>query len=291
MFSLCFRTRKLRRCLVTLHEPKIDKVREQMGNTLKHIPLYLSLVKREVASKYRGTALGFGWSLLHPLLMLAVYTFVFSVVFKARWPLPEGQPQGQFAVILFTGLMVHTLMAETLTNAVSSITGNANYVKKIIFPLPLLPLVPLGAALFHLCFSVVILLAAIFFITGALHLTLLWLPVILLPFIIALIGAALFLSALGVYLRDIGQVIGLIMMAMLFLSPIFFPPEALPESYRPILSLNPLTLIITQARDVLLWGKMPAFGALAIYGGVSILFSLTCYAFFARVRKGFADVL
>ena len=262
-----------------------------MGSLTQHIPLYLQLVKREVSSRYRGTALGFGWSLLTPLLMLAVYTFVFSVVFKARWPLPEGQPQGQFAVILFAGLMVHTLMAETLTNAVSSIITNANYVKKVVFPLPLLPLVPLGAAIFYLAFSTLILLAAIFFITGTLHLTALWLPVVLLPFIIALIGAALFLSALGVYLRDIGQVIGLIMMAMLFLSPIFFPPEALPESYRPILSLNPLTLIITQVRDVLLWGKMPAFGALALYGAASAMFSLVCYAFFARVRKGFADVL
>lgn len=262
-----------------------------MTGVKQNLLLYLQLVKREVASRYRGTVLGFGWSLLNPLLMLAVYTFVFSVVFKARWPLPEGQPQGQFAIILFTGLMIHTLMAETLTNAVNSILTNANYVKKIIFPLPMLPLVPLGAALFHLSFSILILLAAIFFITGTLHLTLLWLPVVLLPFIIALIGAALFLSALGVYLRDIGQVIGLIMMAMLFLSPIFFPPEALPESYRPILSLNPLTLIITQARDVLLWGKMPAFGALALYGAISTLFSLICYGFFKRVRRGFADVL
>ncbi len=262
-----------------------------MVGITQYFPLYLSLVKREVASRYRGTVLGFGWSLLHPLLMLAVYTFVFSVVFKARWPLPDDQSQGLFAVILFTGLMIHTLMAETLTNAVGSITHNANYVKKIIFPLPLLPLVPLGAAIFHLSFSILILLAAIFFITGTLHLTLLWLPIVLLPFIIALVGAALFLSALGVYLRDIGQVIGLIMMAMLFLSPIFFPPEALPESYRPILSLNPLTLIITQARDVLLWGKLPAFGALAAYGAVATVFSTLCYGFFLRVKKGFADVL
>ncbi|MDG1286239.1 MAG: ABC transporter permease [Rickettsiales bacterium] len=262
-----------------------------MGTITQHIPLYLSLVKREVASKYRGTALGFGWSLLHPLLMLAVYTFVFSVVFKARWPLPEGQPQGQFAVILFTGLMIHALMAETLTSAVSSITGQANYVKKIIFPLPMLPLVPLGAALFHLAFSTLILLGAIYFITGTLHLTALWLPVVMLPFIIAVMGAAWFLAALGVYLRDIGQIIGLVMMAMLFLSPIFFPPEALPESYRPILSLNPLTLIITQAREVMLWGGVPAFKSLAIYGGVSLVFTGLCYAFFKRVRKGFADVL
>ncbi len=262
-----------------------------MGKLKQHIPLYLSLVKREVASRYRGTALGFGWSLLHPLLMLAVYSFVFSVVFKARWPLPEGQPQGQFAIILFTGLMIHTLMAETLTGAVHSIVKQANYVKKIIFPLPLLPLVPLGAALFHLSFSLVILLAAIYFITGTLYITALWLPIVLLPFVIAIMGAAMFLSALGVYLRDIGQIIGLLMMAMLFLSPIFFPPDALPESYRPFLAYNPLTLIITQARDVLLWGKMPSFQSLGLYGGVATLFSVLCYGFFLRVRRGFADVL
>lgn len=262
-----------------------------MAGLTQYIPLYLSLVKREVASRYRGTALGFGWSLLNPLLMLAVYTFVFSVVFKARWPLPEGQPQGQFAVILFTGLMIHALMAETLNNAVHSITGQANYVKKIIFPLPLLPLVPLGAALFHYAFSLLILLGATWYLMGTLHLTALWLPVILLPFVIAVTGAAWFLAALGVYLRDIGQVIGLIMMAMLFLSPIFFPPEALPESYRPILSLNPLTLIITQAREALLWGNAPELKPLALYGLASTGFTALCYGFFRRVRRGFADVL
>jgi lipopolysaccharide transport system permease protein len=223
--------------------------------------------------------------------MLAVYTFVFSVVFKARWPLPEGQSQGVFAVILFIGLMIHQLMAETLTQAVHSVTGQANYVKKIIFPLPILPVVPLGAALVHLGFSLVILLGAIVWLQGGVGLTALWLPVILLPFVIGILGAAWFLSALGVYLRDIGQIIGLLMTAMLFLSPIFFPPEALPEAYRPILSLNPLTLIITQARGVLLWGDVPDFQALGLYGVLASGFAFMGYGFFQRVKRGFADVL
>lgn len=262
-----------------------------MGAFRQHLLLYLSLVKREVASRYRGTALGFGWSLLNPLLMLAVYTFVFSMVFKARWPLPEGAPQGQFAIILFAGLTVHALMAETLTKAVYAITAQANYVKKIIFPLPLLPLVPLGAALFHYAFSLLILLAAKAWLGGGLSFCVLWLPLVLLPYLIALAGAALLLAALGVYLRDIGQIIGLAMTVLLFLSPIFFPPEALPEAFRPLLSLNPLSLIITQVREVLLWGKTPAFIPLALYALVATIFTALCYAFFARVRKGFADVL
>lgn len=262
-----------------------------MKTILSYLSLYRQLVKREVAARYKGTALGFGWSLLHPLLMLAVYTFVFSVVFTARWPLPEGQPQGQFAIILFTGLIVHMLAAETLGPAVSAITRQPNYVKKIIFPLPLLPLVPLGASLCYFSFSLLILTGAVWWIIGSVPLTILFVPVILLPYVLALAGAALFLSALGVFLRDIGQIIGLVLMALLFLSPIFYPPEALPIEFRPLLSLNPLTLIITQMRDAVLWGHSPAWQPLSLYLLCSAGFTALCYGFFRRVRRGFADVL
>jgi lipopolysaccharide transport system permease protein len=256
-----------------------------------HYPLLKQLIWRDVASKYRGTALGMLWSLLTPLLMLAIYTFIFSVVFQTRWPMAEAQPKGQFALILFLGLMIHALAAEVLLRAPSAITAQVNYVKKVVFPLQILPLVPLGSALFGFSLSVLILLAAMEVIMGSIPLTALWLPVVLLPYVIALMGAAWMLGSLGVFLRDIGQMMGLVVSILLFLSPIFYPPEALPEAYRPLLSLNPLTVIITQARAVVLWGELPNFVALGMYGICASVFAAFGYAWFMKTRKGFADVL
>lgn len=258
---------------------------------LKHRELAWQLVKRAVDTRYRGTALGMAWSLVTPLLMLGIYTFVFSVVFKARWPLPDDQPQGQFALILFTGLMLHMLMAEALTQATRAITSQVNYVKKVVFPLEILPIVPVGSALVHYGYSLIILLAAKIWLTGGLALTSLWLPVLLLPYVMGIMGAAWMLGALGVYMRDIGQVIGLLMTILLFLSPIFYPPEALPEHFRFWLQLNPLTVIINQARDVLLWDVPPDFTRLGIYTLCSGSVMLLGYGFFHKTRKGFADVL
>ena len=256
-----------------------------------HRQLLWQLAVRDVATRYKGTMGGFVWSLVMPLLMLGVYTLVFSVVFKARWPLPDDQPQGQFAVILFTGLMIHGLAAELLTRAPTAISTQVNYVKKVVFPLELLPIVPLMTALFHFGFSLIILVGATWWLMGAVPITALWLPIILLPYCVGLLGCGWALAGLGVYLRDIGQLVGLMVTVLLFLSPIFFPPEALPEVYRPLLALNPLTLIIEQARGVLLWGVSPDFRALSLYMGLSLMVALFGGWFFQKVRKGFADVL
>lgn len=262
-----------------------------MMDVWTHRQLLWQLARRDIAMRYRGTMGGFAWSLFMPLLMLGVYTLVFSVVFKARWPLPDDQPQGQFAVILFAGLMVHGLAAEVLNRAPTTITAQVNYVKKVVFPLSLLPVVPMMTALFHLAFSVAILLGAGLWLKGTVPLTSLWLPLVLLPYCIGLLGAAWMLAALGVFLRDIGQIVGLIVTVLLFLSPIFFPPEALPEAWRPYLLLNPLTLIIEQVRDVLLWGKLPDFRALGLYSIGALALAFVGKWFFQKTRKGFADVL
>lgn len=262
-----------------------------MISVLKHRSLWWQLVKRAVATRYRGTTLGMAWSLVTPLLMLSIYTFVFSVVFRARWPLPDDQPQGQFALILFTGLMIHMLAAESLTQATKVVTSQVNYVKKVVFPLEILPLVPLGSAVIHYGYSLIVLLGAKLWLTGTLEPNSLWLPVILLPYIIGMMGAVWFLAALGVYMRDIGQIIGLIVMMLLFLSPIFYPPDALPENFQFWLALNPLTVIINEARAVLLWNETPNFLHLGIYSLCSVSAMLLGYGFFHKTRKGFADVL
>jgi lipopolysaccharide transport system permease protein len=256
-----------------------------------HLPLILQLTRRDIAQRYRGTALGWLWTLLTPLFMLAIYTFIFSVVFQARWPQAESLPRGQFALLLFAGLLIHGLTAECLGKAPHLILANTNYVKKVVFPLPALGLVTLLAALFHFSLSVLVLLAFQLFLLGHIPLTALWLPVIVAPFALGLLGVIWLLAALGVYLRDIGQVIGLALMALLFLSPIFYPAEALPEAFRPFLYANPLTLIIEQSRAVLLWGQMPDFSALLFYTIGAALVCLLGHRFFAFTRPGFADVV
>lgn len=258
---------------------------------LTHRSLLLRLIRRDIASKYRGAALGVVWSLINPILMLMVYTFVFSVVFKMRWPIAEGQPHGQVALILFAGLIVHGLGAEALLRAPTTITSQVNFVKKLMFPLEILPLVPLGSALFHFVLNLLVLLLAELAIMGSVPYTAVWFPLVMLPFLIGLLGAVWLFCSLGVFLRDIGQVMGLVVAVLMFLSPIFFPVEALPEQYRPLLELNPLTIIITQMRDVLLWGKFPDLWALAKYAVASSAFAAFGYLWFMRTRKGFADVL
>lgn len=247
---------------------------------------------REVLGRYRGSAMGLAWSFFNPILMLAVYTFVFSGVFKARWGETAGSGgHGEFALILFVGMIVHALFAEVLNRAPGLVLGNANYVKKVVFPLEILPLTSLGAALFHALVSIAVLLLASLFVYGGVPWTAVLVPVVLVPLAVLTLGLAWFLASLGVYLRDVGQTIGIITTVMLFLAPVFYPVTALPEEFRVLIMLNPLTFIIEQAREVLVWGRWPDWSGLAIYFVVSGVVAWLGCAWFQRTRKGFADVL
>ena len=247
---------------------------------------------REVLGRYRGSAMGLAWSFFNPVLMLAVYTFVFSGVFKARWGERGGEGgHGEFALILFVGLIVHALFAEVLNRAPGLVLGNANYVKKVVFPLEVLPVTSLGAALFHAMVSIAVLLVASLFVYGGMPWTAVFVPVILMPLAILTLGLAWFLASLGVYLRDVNQTIGILTTVMLFLAPVFYPVNALPAEFRVLIMLNPLTFIIEQARDVLVWGRWPDWSGLAIYFVLSAGIAWLGYAWFQRTRKGFADVL
>jgi len=236
--------------------------------------------------------LGLVWSFLNPLFMLVIYTFVFSVVFKARWNVEGDNSTVNFAIILFSGLIIHGLLGEMLGRAPSLIISNVNYVKKVVFPLAILPIVALGAALFHAFISVIVLLIAQIILSGGLPpLTILWLPVVIAPFLLLLLGLTWWLASLGVYLRDINQILAPIITALLFISPIFFPASALPEPLRPYLFLNPISLIVEQTREVLIFGNMPDFKALALYSLVAIAIAVIGFFWFQKTRKGFADVL
>lgn len=234
--------------------------------------------------------MGLLWSFFNPLFMLLVYTFVFSVVFKARWN-SGGDSKVEFALILFAGLIVFNLFAECIGRAPGLILLNANYVKKVVFPIEILPLVSLGAALFHAVISLLVWFVAYVFIIGIPSLTVIYLPLVLLPLMLFIMGVSWALASLGVYLRDVSQFIGIVITTLMFLSPIFYPASALPPDYRPLLYLNPLTPVIEMVRDVLYWNKSPDWVLLAACIIVSTATAWLGFAWFQRTRKGFADVL
>jgi len=256
----------------------------------RHRSLIAASVKREVLGRYRGSAMGILWSFFNPLFMLAVYTFVFSVVFQARWGGGSGS-KTEFALVLFAGLMMFNLFAECINRAPGLILANVNYVKKVVFPLEILPAVTLLAALFHLLISLGVWLLAYVIFFGVPHATVLYLPLIVLPLAGFIMGLSWALASLGVYLRDVSQFIGLLTTVLMFLSPIFYPATALPENYRHLLYLNPLTPVVEQTRDVLFWGKNPDFLMLGLYWLITAIIAWLGFAWFQKTRKGFADVL
>jgi lipopolysaccharide transport system permease protein len=252
--------------------------------------LLKQMVGRDVVGRYRGSLLGTFWSLLTPLVMLGVYTWVFGTVFDARgWG--EESSTAQFAMLLFAGLTVFGLFSEVVNRAPGLVVANPNYVKKVIFPLEILPLVALGSAVFHAAVSVAVLIGCMLLVAGHVPTTVLVLPLALAPFLLLLAGVGWFLASLGVYLRDISQFMGSVTTALMFLSPVFYPASALPAGVRAWLFLNPLSLPIEHTRDVLIWGKLPDFAALGTYTIVAILAAGAGYAWFQKTRGGFADVL
>ena len=256
----------------------------------KNRSLISQMTTREVIGRYRGSVMGLAWSFFNPILMLAVYTFVFSEIFKARWAGVETG-KGGFAVLLFVGMIVHGLFAECANRAPSLVMSHSNYVKKVVFPLEILPVITLGSALFHSCISLVVLLAAQLLIMGQLYWTALLFPLILVPLVLATLGVSWLLASLGVYLRDVGHVITVLTTVLLFLSPVLYPIAALPEVYRPWLQLNPLTYIIEESRSVLLFGHLPDWTSLGVAIIVGAVVASIGFWFFQKTRKGFADVI
>lgn len=274
------------------HQPQPTSINYLVKSLFKNRQLIYQLTKREVIGRYKGSMLGIAWSFFTPVLMLSVYTFVFTEVFKSRWggSLEEGD-KAQFAIILFAGLIVYGIFSEVVTRSPSLISSNINFVKKVVFPLEILPAVAIGCALFHACISLLVLLLAFVVFNGYMPLTVFYIPIVLLPFVILILGLSLILASLGVYLRDIGQTVGIFIAALMFLSPIFFPASSIPKQYQILIILNPLTFIIEQAREVLIWGNSPNWVGLIIYLSISIFITWIGYFLFQKTRKGFSDVL
>lgn len=258
---------------------------------LRNRSLLWQFARRDVLGRYRGSLLGLAWTFLTPLLMLAVYSFVFVGVFRASWP---GTPKGsgiEFALQVFAGLLVFNLFAEVASRAPNLVVEQPNLVKKVIFPIELLAWVTVLSGVFHLLISAGTLLVVLVLARGALPITALALPLVLLPFLPVLLGLCWFLSAVGVFVRDISPVMGMVVSLIMFLSPVFYSVNSLDPEIRFWMHLNPLTVIIEQVRAVLLMGQWPDWSALGLYGLVACIFAAVGATFFQLTRRGFADVL
>lgn len=263
---------------------------EMIGCLWRNRALIIASTKRDVLGRYRGSAMGLLWSFFNPLFMLAVYTFVFSEVFKSKWT-SESNSKTEFALVLFAGLIVFNLFSECINRAPGVIIGNANYVKKVIFPLEILPFITLLSGLFHASISIFVWLIAYIFFFGLPHLSVLYMPLILLPLIMLIMGLSWCLASIGAYLRDVSQIIGIVTSVLMFLSPVFYPVDSIPENYRPLLYINPLTTVIEQTRAALFFGEGPDLVVTAILLAGTSLIAVAGFTLFQKTRKGFADVL
>lgn len=250
------------------------------------------MARREISARYRGSALGFAWSLLTPLAMLLVYGFVFALVLRARWPGLNDELEGWgHGVLILSGIMVHAFLAECLVRAPRQIVGQPNYVKKVVFPLHLIALSQWLAASFNLAINLCVLLAFQTVVFGLPPVSVLLAPLALLPLAAIGLGLMWAVSAISVYFRDLEQVTPLLATMLLFLSPALYPVEQVPEAFRVVLYCNPLTPAIELWRGLAIWGVTPGMGASLLWASAGVLALLGGGWVFKRLRPGFADVL
>lgn len=253
--------------------------------------LLMQIVQRNIQSRYKASMFGLFWMLATPLFMLTIYTFVFSVIFQARWGETFGESKIAFALILFCGISVFSVFSESIHSSVCIIPGNQNYVKKVVFPLELLPAAAaLSSFIFGLVSLSILLIGAGLFL-HSLSVTALCLPLILLPLLLLSTGLAWFIASLGAYFRDLQHVVGIVLQMLFFMTPIFYPIERVPESLRILVKINPLALIVDQSRRILIFGQWPAWGELLLLFGISLVVFQLGYVWFMKTKRGFADVL
>lgn len=252
--------------------------------------LTAQLAWRDILGRYRGANFGLFWSLIGPLMMLAIYALAFGHILGSRWVRPEGEG-ANFAIVLFLGIIVHGFFAECVSRAPGLMQANANYVKKVIFPLPVLPWAVVWSALFHMAMNMLVFVVLAGLVYGEFSWYIFLFPVVIAPLVMLTIAVSWVTASLGVYLRDISQAVPVVVTGMFFLSSAIIPVESVPEQYRLVFHLNPLTFFIDQARNVALWQVLPDWQGLAAYTAAGLVAMYLAYAWFRLTSRGFADVL
>jgi lipopolysaccharide transport system permease protein len=253
------------------------------------LELVLSLARRDLVARYKGSVLGIVWAIITPIVMIAIFTFIFAGIFNARFG-PRGTPW-DYALYLFCGLLPWTMFQETLQGSSTTIVTHANLVKRVVFPLETLPLAQALSALANQMFGLFVLIVAGVIVQHQLHLTILWLPALLIPQLIFTLGAAWLVASLGVFLRDIAQGITLVLMAWMYLTPIIYPESIVPERYRPFINANPFTSLVRSYRRIFLEGLAPDWGSLLYFTILAVILFVFGYWWFAKSRRNFADVI
>jgi lipopolysaccharide transport system permease protein len=251
--------------------------------------LILSLARRDLLARYRGSVLGMLWAILTPIVMIAIFTFIFAGIFGARFG-ARGSTW-DYALYLFCGLLPWTMFQETVQRSSTTIVEHTNLVKRVVFPLETLPVAQAFSALGNQLFGTVALLLATALIHRELHLTVLWLPVLLIPQLVGTFGAAWLVASLGVFFRDIAQGITLVLMAWMYLTPIIYPESIVPERYRAFINANPFTSLVRSYRRIFLEGLPPDWSSLAYFTVVALVLFVFGYWWFAKTRRNFADVV
>ena len=251
------------------------------------------LARREIEARYRGSFFGAAWVVLMPLVMIAIYSFVFGTVFRARWATPAGEADTSynFAMLLFGGLIVFNIFSDAIVRSPGLVLENQSYVKKVVFPLEILPWVVMATVLFNAFVTFVVFMAFYVALYGLPPVTILLLPLVVLPIVLITIAGTYIFSSLGVFLRDLRLLVPLLATAMLFMSPVFFPVSAVPEAFRPLMLVNPLTIGINEVREVIFWGTVPDPAEWLIYTLAALIAAWAGHAWFTRTKKAFADVL
>jgi len=261
-----------------------------LSSYLKNASLISALTKKEIKGRYKGSVLGITWALLNPILMLCVYTYVFGTIFRSKW---TGVDSGefQFALQLFVGLIFFNLFSECINRSTSLVSESANYVKKIIFPLETLNVVVLLSSLFHLALSSSVFLVIFFMLGYSVGYSAIWCIALLGIELIYVLGIMYLISAIGVYMKDLGQIISLVVSLTMFLTPIFYPISSIPMEYRDIVQNTPLSFLIESARAALFKDQNPDIEMMVYQLIGSIMVFKIGYFAFDKLKKGFADVI
>lgn len=258
---------------------------------VRNFALVVQMAKRDVAARYRGSFIGMFWTFFYPLLMLAIYTFVFGIIFKSRWNAQVSDPI-DYSMVLFCGLNISTMFTECATRGATLIVDNTNFVKKVVFPLESLTWSVVGAALFHLLISTLALFAIELVAVHRVPWTVVFFPIVMIVFLPFVAGSVWLLASLGVFFRDLKQAITVITTALMFLAPILYPMSLIHQRlFKILMYMNPLTVIAMASQNVLFLGRQPRWDHLALYAVLACLFAWAAFAWFQRTRKGFADVI
>lgn len=258
---------------------------------LAHRELIRQFTVRETVVRTKGSQLGIVWVLLNPVATAAIYTFVFSLILESRWDKLGGKP-AEFPLTLLLGVTIFGIFSDAVHQAPSLIVQRPNYVTKVIFPLEVFAVASLGATVFYALVTLGVVLLGAAVLLGSVSATLWVSPLMFVPLLALSLGSAWFLAALGVFLRDIGQIVGLLVgKVLMFLTPLFYQVERVPERYRWLVEYNPLTPVVENLRRTMLWGEMPDWHTFGLTTALGFAALMGGYAFFQKSRRGFADVL